>query len=94
MEHRYSAASEVWAFGVLMYEVLTYGCIPYRNVLKDDEVPLCVSFKTGILICQSRNALQINGIHKNTWVVFNEGISIKLEISSEKQEDLTLLTML
>ena len=37
-EHRYSTASDVWAFGVLMYEVLTYGCPPYRNIPIDDEV--------------------------------------------------------
>ena len=36
--NRYSTASDVWAFGVLMYEVLTYGCGPYRNIPIDDEV--------------------------------------------------------
>lgn len=50
LEQRYSTASDVWAFGVLMYEVLTYGCLPYRNVGKDDEVSLCVSWKRGILV--------------------------------------------
>ena len=43
LEHRYSTASDVWAFGVLMYEVLTYGCLPYGHVGKDDEVSLRVS---------------------------------------------------
>ncbi|KAJ7356110.1 ptk6 protein tyrosine kinase [Desmophyllum pertusum] len=38
LEHRYTTASDVWAFGVLMYEVLTYGCLPYRHILNDDEV--------------------------------------------------------
>ncbi|XP_015755464.1 PREDICTED: uncharacterized protein LOC107335004 [Acropora digitifera] len=38
MSHHFSTASDVYAFGVLMYEVLTYGCTPYRDVLKDDEV--------------------------------------------------------
>lgn len=38
MYHHFSTASDVYAFGVLMYEVLTYGCTPYRDVLKDDEV--------------------------------------------------------
>lgn len=42
-ENRYSPTSDVWAFGVLMYEVLTYGCIPYRHVFRDDEVPHRVS---------------------------------------------------
>ncbi|KAL9950623.1 hypothetical protein ACROYT_G043148 [Oculina patagonica] len=42
-EHRYSTASDVWAFGVLMYEVLTYGCVPYRHILKDEEVLYCVT---------------------------------------------------
>ena len=46
LEHRYSTASDVWAFGVLMYEVLTHGCLPYRQVLNDDEVVKCVSLKT------------------------------------------------
>lgn len=44
MEHRYFTASDVWALGVLMYEVLTYGCVPYRHVSKDD-VPHYVSLK-------------------------------------------------
>ena len=37
-KHRYSTASDVWAFGVLMYEVLTYGSHPYRNIPIDEEV--------------------------------------------------------
>ena len=41
--HRYSTASDVWAFGVLMYEVFTYGCTPYRHVLDDAEVSSLVS---------------------------------------------------
>ena len=44
LEHRYSTASDVWAFGMLMYEVLTYGCLPYRHVGKDD-VSFHVSWK-------------------------------------------------
>ncbi|XP_068676830.1 uncharacterized protein [Montipora foliosa] len=36
--HRFSTASDVWAFGVVMYEVLTYGCTPYRHLLEDEEV--------------------------------------------------------
>ncbi len=43
MEHRYSSASDVWAFGVLMYEVFTYGCRPYRNIPIDDDVTNHVS---------------------------------------------------
>jgi len=46
LEHRYSTASDVWAFGMLMYEVLTYGCLPYRHVGKDEEVSLCVSWES------------------------------------------------
>ena len=45
LEHRYSTASDVWAFGMLMYEVLTYGCPPYRQVGNDEEVSLCVSWE-------------------------------------------------
>lgn len=47
-ELRYSTASDVWAFGVLMYEVLTYGCVPYRHFSKDD-VPHYVSLKQEFL---------------------------------------------
>ena len=52
MNHRYSTSSDVWAFGVLMYEMLTHGCTPYRDVFHDDEVPLRVSLqvKLGISI--------------------------------------------
>ena len=38
MYHHFSTASDVYGFGMLVYEVLTYGCTPYRNVLKDEEV--------------------------------------------------------
>ncbi|XP_068725930.1 uncharacterized protein [Montipora capricornis] len=38
MNHRFSTASDVWAFGVVMYEVLTYGCTPYRHLLEEEEV--------------------------------------------------------
>lgn len=37
-KNRYSTASDVWAFGVLMYEVLTFGRIPYEHVLNDDAL--------------------------------------------------------
>ena len=37
-KHRYSTASDIWALGVLMYEVFTYGCIPYRHISDDKEV--------------------------------------------------------
>ena len=47
-EHRYSTASDVWAFGMLMYEVLTYGCRPYRHIGKDDEVSFHVSWKSAL----------------------------------------------
>jgi len=48
LEHRYSTASDVWAFGVLMYEVLTYGCLPYGHVKSDEEVSLCVSWESAL----------------------------------------------
>ncbi|XP_078353413.1 uncharacterized protein LOC144638109 isoform X2 [Oculina patagonica] len=49
MEHRYSSASDVWAFGVLMYEVFTYGCRPYRNIPIDDDVTNHVVNKKHVL---------------------------------------------
>ena len=38
LKKSYSTASDVWAFGVLMYEVSTYGCRPYRNIQSDKDV--------------------------------------------------------
>ena len=43
MKHLFSTASDVWAFGVVMYEVLTYGCTPYRHLLEDEDVSHQVS---------------------------------------------------
>lgn len=43
IHHHFSTASDVYSFGMLVYEVLTYGCTPYRNVLKDEEVSNLVS---------------------------------------------------
>ena len=43
MNHRFSTASDVWGFGVVMYEVLTYGCTPYRHLLEEEEVSHQVS---------------------------------------------------
>ncbi|PFX16251.1 Tyrosine-protein kinase transforming protein Fes [Stylophora pistillata] len=37
LEHHYSTASDVWAFGVVMYEVLTLGYSPFGN-LSDKDV--------------------------------------------------------
>ena len=36
--YHFSTASDVYGFGMLVYEVLTFGCTPFRNVLKDEEV--------------------------------------------------------
>nr|XP_058966526.1 tyrosine-protein kinase JAK2-like isoform X2 [Pocillopora verrucosa] len=38
LECRFSTASDVWALGVLMYEVLTYGCLPYRLISDNEEL--------------------------------------------------------
>ena len=36
MEYKYSTESDVWAFGVVMYEVLTLGCPPFGNLSNED----------------------------------------------------------
>ena len=45
-ECRFSTASDVWALGVLMYEVLTYGCLPYG--LTSDSEELCSRVSSSI----------------------------------------------
>lgn len=42
MERRYSTASDVWSFGIVMYEMMTHGCHPYRHLLDDQDVYLDV----------------------------------------------------
>ena len=53
-KNRYSTASDVWAFGVLMYEVLSFGRIPYEHVPNDDALHIhvrsCCSYLRSILL--------------------------------------------
>ena len=51
-EYRYSTKSDVWAFGVVMYEVLTLGCPPFGN-LSDEDVYNHVSDETQQLLRES-----------------------------------------
>jgi serine/threonine protein kinase len=37
-ELSFTEKSDVWAFGVLMYEVFSYGKIPYRSMTSDDKI--------------------------------------------------------
>ncbi|GFR71111.1 tyrosine-protein kinase, partial [Elysia marginata] len=37
-DNRYSAASDVWMFGHLMYEVLTHGGLPYADMEEESEL--------------------------------------------------------
>lgn len=32
---RFSTASDIWAFGVLLYEIITFGELPYRNIMDE-----------------------------------------------------------
>ena len=36
--HRYSEHSDVWAFGVTCWELLTNGLIPYYEIIRDEAV--------------------------------------------------------
>lgn len=53
LKKSYSTASDVWAFGVLMYEVFTYGCRPYRNIPGDNDVAKHVAYNNGMPPCES-----------------------------------------
>lgn len=65
LKKSYSTASDVWAFGVLMYEVFTYGCRPYRNIPGDNDVAKHVS----AVICVLRR-------EKVTFQVIEQSVSL------------------
>jgi len=48
-QHLYSTASDVWAFAVLMYEVLTLGCRPHRHIREDGQVANYVRTEQSVL---------------------------------------------
>lgn len=37
-DHKFSAASDVWAYGVLVHEIFTYGAQPYAEVGSTNHV--------------------------------------------------------
>lgn len=48
-QNLYSTASDVWAFAMLMYEVLTLGCCPHRHIREDSEVANYVRTEQSVL---------------------------------------------
>ncbi|VDK44647.1 unnamed protein product [Taenia asiatica] len=45
----HSTKSDVWSFGVLMYEIFTYGGVPYDDIPADDDV--IVAVENGRRLC-------------------------------------------
>lgn len=39
--HRFSSASDVWSFGIVMWEVMSYGERPYWD-MGNQDVSVCV----------------------------------------------------
>ena len=52
---RYSEKSDVWAFGVLCWELLTCGAIPYTAITNDDEVVVRKQCPVVACVCPPRS---------------------------------------
>ncbi|CAH3146938.1 unnamed protein product [Pocillopora meandrina] len=65
MEYHYSTESDVWAFGVVMYEVLTLGCPPFGN-LSDEDVYNHVT-RGGTLLLEACFEDSENSLMKQCW---------------------------
>ncbi|KAJ3609775.1 hypothetical protein NHX12_024285, partial [Muraenolepis orangiensis] len=46
--HRFSSASDVWSFSIVMWEVLSYGERPYWDMSNQDSIQLLASQMDGV----------------------------------------------
>jgi serine/threonine protein kinase len=79
MQHKYSKSSDVWSFGVLAWEVVTNGELPYREM----SLPMVI-----VALCNNTAQLQIP---PDTPPVLLHVIQLCMQIEEVKRPPFTAL---